>query len=69
MTQKAYTQPEQVTVTASKFKRDPDVVAYAQSKANGICQDCLQPAPFINRSTKEPFLETHLIPLVAGGGG
>ena len=60
--------PETVEVTAVKFRRNPYVSAYAKTKANGICQDCGQQAPFINKQTNEPFLETHhIIPLADGG--
>jgi hypothetical protein len=52
---------ERINVTTTKFKRNPYVVEYAKRIANGICQDCNQPAPFVNKLTKEPFLETHHI--------
>jgi len=60
--------PERISVTASKFSRNPYIVEYAKRLANGICQDCKQPAPFINKETKEPFLETHHITPLAQGG-
>lgn len=68
ITTKQSTKPEKVDLLVSKFKRDPYVVAYTKLRANGICQDCLQPAPFINKFTKEPFLEIHhVVPLAQGG--
>lgn len=59
---------ERINLTASKFNRNPYVVEYAKRLANGICQDCKQPAPFVNRLTNEPFLETHHITPLAQGG-
>jgi len=56
------------SVTVLKFERNPYIVEYAKRKANGICCDCKQPAPFISKLTKEPFLETHhIVPLAQGG--
>lgn len=60
--------PVRVNVTTSKFNRNPYVSEYAKRVADGICQDCNQPAPFVNKLTGEPFLETHhIIPLAQGG--
>ncbi len=59
---------ERVNLTASKFNRNPCIVEYAKRLANGICQDCKQPAPFVNRLTNEPFLETHHVTPLAQGG-
>lgn len=57
-----------INVTTSKFNRSPYVAEYAKRIANGICQDCNEPAPFINKLTGEPFLEIHhIIPLADGG--
>lgn len=59
---------EYISVTALRFSRNPYIVDYAKRIANGICQDCKQPAPFINKLTNEPFLETHhIVPLAQGG--
>jgi len=61
-------EPSRTNMIASRFKRNPYIVEYAKRIANGICQDCKQPAPFINKITKEPFLEIHhIIPLADGG--
>ena len=55
-------------VAVPKFKRNPYIVEYAKRKANGICCDCKQSAPFISKFTNEPFLETHhIVPLAQGG--
>lgn len=51
-------------VEKTQFVRNQYVVEYAKRLANGICQDCLKPAPFKNKIDGEPFLETHhIIPL------
>lgn len=50
------------------YARNQALVQYVKRKANGICQDCLQPAPFRDKKTGEPFLEVHhIIPLAEGG--
>jgi 5-methylcytosine-specific restriction enzyme A len=54
-------------VISSVRERDQVVSEYAKRKANGICQLCNQPAPFLNRD-QEPYLETHhIIPLADDG--
>ena len=59
---------KKIKVYSTQFVRDPYVSEYVKKKANGICQDCKQPAPFINKKTGEPYLETHhIIPLSQGG--
>ena len=60
--------PKKVIVNSIQYIRDPIVVEYVKRKANGICQDCHQPAPFINKKTGEPYLEIHhIVPLSQGG--
>lgn len=50
------------------FNRNPDVVAEILSRANGVCQDCGQPAPFNRRGDGSPYLEVHhRMPLAEGG--
>jgi hypothetical protein len=60
--------PERINTTSLKFKRNPYVVEYTKRIANGVCQDCKQPAPFLNKTTKEPFLEIHHIKPLAEDG-
>jgi len=60
--------PQKVLVNSIQYIRDPIIVEYVKRKANGICQDCHQPAPFINKKTGEPYLEIHhIVPLSQGG--
>jgi|GEM_PF-1019080 len=55
-------------VTRVEYTRNVYLSEYVKRLANGICQDCKQPAPFITKSTQEPYLETHhIIPLAEGG--
>lgn len=61
-------EPTRIRMVAYRFKRNPYIVEYAKRIASDICQDCKEPAPFINKTTKEPFLETHHIRSLADGG-
>ncbi|HET9216649.1 MAG TPA: HNH endonuclease signature motif containing protein [Terriglobia bacterium] len=47
--------------------RDEYVAEYARRRANGKCELCRQPAPFINRRD-EPYLECHHVIWLARGG-
>lgn len=60
--------PESTTVVTRVFIRNPDVIAQALHRANGICEGCQQNAPFLRRSDDSPYLEVHhRLPLAAGG--
>ncbi|RZD20310.1 HNH endonuclease signature motif containing protein [Pseudoalteromonas sp. MEBiC 03485] len=65
---KSSKKPEKLTVTTTFFKRNPDVVAEALIRANGVCQGCNQPAPFIRRKDGTPYLEVHHKIKLANGG-
>lgn len=57
-----------VQVSSWTFLRDPDVVAEVLLRAGGHCERCKEPAPFVRRSDKTPYLEVHhRVPLAAGG--
>ncbi len=57
-----------VEVKTPRFDRNPYVAEYAKRRANGICQDCHQAAPFVVKRTGEPYLEVHhVVPLAKGG--
>ncbi|MHB2155765.1 HNH endonuclease [Calditrichota bacterium GD2] len=59
---------KKVIINSIQYIRDPYIAEYVKRKANGICQDCNEPAPFINKKTGEPYLEIHhIIPLSEGG--
>jgi 5-methylcytosine-specific restriction endonuclease McrA len=51
--------PLKMTVTIELFARNPDVVAEALFLAQGICQQCGQPAPFARRKDGTPYLDVH----------
>jgi 5-methylcytosine-specific restriction protein A len=60
--------PERVEIISLGFKRNPDVAAEVFIRANGICEKCKKPAPFIRAKDNTPYLETHhLVPLSEGG--
>ena len=57
--QNAPRMPEKVSMTKTGFKRNPDVVVEAMKRANGFCEACGKPAPFIRASNGTPYLEIH----------
>lgn len=60
--------PKRITVMSTAFVRNPDVVAEVLIRAKGTCACCKAHAPFLRKSTGEPYLEVHhTIPLAAGG--
>ena len=60
--------PETVSVQATVYRRNPDVVAEALSRANGVCEQCNNPAPFNKAKDGTPYLEVHHIKQLAKGG-
>lgn len=65
---KAKKRPVTYSVTTTVFSRNPDVIAEALHQAQGICQGCSKPAPFLRSSDGAPYLEVHhRIPLAIGG--
>ncbi|ELR63098.1 5-methylcytosine-specific restriction enzyme A [Photobacterium marinum] len=64
----AETSPKTTEVKTTVYLRNPDVVAEALVRANGICEHCKKPAPFIRKSDNTPYLEVHhKLPLAQGG--
>ena len=55
------------SVTSSMFVRSAEVVKETRRRANGICQLCNQPAPFIDKKGN-PYLEVHHIIWLSRGG-
>lgn len=49
------------------FRRNPDVVAEVQLRANGTCEGCRSPAPF-ERPDGSLYLEVHHVKRLADGG-
>ncbi|MFN0199807.1 MAG: HNH endonuclease [Planctomycetaceae bacterium] len=60
--------PRRITIMATIFDRNPDVVAYVLDRAKGICEQCRNPAPFLKRKDKKPYLEVHHRTPLADGG-
>ncbi len=59
---------KRIRVYSYTYQRNPDIVAEALFRANGICEDCNKPAPFNRASDGTPFLEVHHIKSLANGG-
>lgn len=66
---KGNSNPTLKEVLTYQYDRDHRVAAYALLKANGICQDCNMPGPFIAKKTNMPFLEVHHIISLGDKGG
>lgn len=60
--------PEKVKVISSVYKRNPDIAAEVLYRADGTCEKCKRPAPFIRAKDSTPYLEIHHIKPLAGGG-
>ncbi|MFY3137984.1 HNH endonuclease [Achromobacter xylosoxidans] len=60
--------PVRVAVQASAFQRNPDVIVEVLERAQGHCEGCKSPAPFISRARNEPYLEVHHRIRLADGG-
>lgn len=59
--------PMTATVLASRYMRDPKVIAWVLDRAKGYCEACGEPAPFMTDKNL-PFLEVHhILPLSHGG--
>ena len=64
---KGQEKPTRTEVTVSRIDRDPKVIAWILEKANGVCEVCMERAPF-NRDNGDPYLEAHHIrPLTDAG--
>lgn len=59
--------PGERIVTSVQYERDPYVSQLTKLRANGECDLCGQPAPFLDRSSN-PYLETHHIEWLSKGG-
>lgn len=60
--------PESYDTISKVFKRNPDVIAEVLVRANGVCEKCKYPAPFIRASDGTPYLEVHHKIRLADGG-
>jgi len=60
--------PTTSTATITVYSRNPDVVAHVLIRADGSCEQCREPAPFIRRSNSTPYLEVHHVDPLSNGG-
>ncbi len=60
--------PSQYVICQIVFRRNPDVVAEVLDRANGKCELCGVPAPFLRASDQEPYLEVHHTVRLSDGG-
>ena len=60
--------PGRTPVVLFVFERNPDVVAEVLHRANGICEHCGKPAPFLRRRDGSAYLEVHHRVQLANGG-
>lgn len=59
--QKKKGKPQKSISNITIYNRNPDVIAERLYIASGYCEDCKQKAPFLRKSTGEPYLEVHHI--------
>lgn len=60
--------PKRIQLTTSVFARNPDVIVEVLARANGVCENCGNVAPFQRSRDGSPYLEVHHInPLSVGG--
>jgi 5-methylcytosine-specific restriction enzyme A len=60
--------PEKIYATTIVYKRNPDVIAEVLLRANGVCEECGQKAPFIRKKDNTPYLEVHHKKQLSEGG-
>lgn len=65
---KANKKPDVINVLTKLYKRNQDVIVTVLERANGICEQCNQIAPFLRSVDSTPYLEVHhKLPLSKGG--
>lgn len=60
--------PREVEVKTKAYIRNPDVVAEVLFRANGKCEQCKSPAPFVREKDGSPYLEVHHVIQLSKGG-
>lgn len=60
--------PKRIRVYSYTYHRNPDIVAETLLRADGVCENCKKPAPFVRASDSSPFLEVHHMKSLADGG-
>ena len=59
--------PKKTRSESSSYERDPLVKAWVLQNADGICEYCDKPAPFVGKSGN-PYLEVHHVTMLSNGG-
>ncbi|WP_244444917.1 NUDIX domain-containing protein [Oceanobacillus jeddahense] len=65
---KAEKKPDKLIVNSTQYKRNPDVITEVLERADGVCEKCKKPAPFIRAYDLTPYLEVHHKKPLAEGG-
>ncbi len=65
---KSNPQPTKSKVQQTVYNRNEYVIAEVLERANGICEKCNQPAPFMRDNSNFPYLEVHHKKPLAKGG-
>jgi 5-methylcytosine-specific restriction protein A len=60
-------QADQSTAKRNAYERSREIRAYVLARANGHCEACLHPAPFVSLAGS-PYLEPHHIRRLGDGG-
>ncbi len=60
--------PEKFISTTISYYRNPDIIVERLLKANGHCEKCKKPAPFLRKSDNSPYLEVHHITPLSKNG-
>lgn len=60
-------QPRRTISSSTQYARDPRVRAWTLQRAQGHCELCGQPAPFLDER-QELYLESHHVTMLAEGG-
>jgi len=60
--------PKKIYTLTTSYQRNSDVIAEVLTRARGICEKCLNPAPFLKKSNNRPYLEVHHKIRLADGG-
>lgn len=51
--------PKKVKTLVNEFERDPEVIVEVLKRADGVCEECNENAPFRRKSDGTPYLEVH----------
>lgn len=61
-------EPIKLTVPVEVYFHRVETINFAMRRANGICEECGGPAPFIRAKNNMPYLEAHHIKPISEGG-